>query len=305
MVGKLVQDSCRMSTTTHVVPLEQRPIIPSDSIVPDFMVRFQPGLWVKNKPCSEHKGFTCFIEVKSTSKLKYCIRGSLLRKRRNFARAFGLPLLFAVRFTKFATNAFWVIVHDRDWSRNSLTVGVEDLFSSLRHVLFNEYWYILHPGTRFQCIFETEEKKSGMYHQKHGHLTEFRILMPSKTIKFKGDEASLWSAFFEAYHLEKLDTRYEDARAVLTLRPGVVACSIIDLVYRFNSLPSDQQGNRTYDPTRIIVQADKDPSAGLIADRKSIEAGAQRMQQRGVLHLLGVGEPEEHVRLWREYGGVT
>lgn len=297
---------CRMmDTTTHVVPLKQSPIIPGDSIVPDFMVRFQPGLWVENRTPTEHKGFTCFVEVKTTRKLKCRIGGSLLKRRRNFAKTFGLPLLFAVRFMKFAGNAYWVVVHDHNLSRSSLTVGVEDLFSSLRHVLFNEYWYMVRPGTRFQYIFEAGERGTTMYHPEHGSLTELRILTSDKAVTFKGNEASLWSAFFEPYRLEEVDTRSKGGQTVQTLEPGVAACSIIDLVYCFNSLPSDQQGNRTYDPTRIIVHADKDPAALLIADRKTIESGALRMQQLGVLWLIGVGEPEEHARLWREYGGAA
>lgn len=296
---------CRMmDTATHVVPLIQTPIIPGDSIVPDFLVQFQPGLWVENREKADHSGFCCFVEVKTTSKLRFRIGGSDLKRRRRFAETFDLPLLFAVRFTRFSGNAYWILVHDSDWEATSLTVTVEDLFTSLRHVMFNEYWYIIRPEATFQCVFEAGERADAMYRPQYGNLAEFRILMSDKSIVFQDNQASLWSAFFEAYRLEELDTKSEGDRTIQTLKPGVAACSIIDLVYCFNSLPTDSQGKRTYDPTRIIAHADKGPAAMLIADRKTIEAGALRMQKLGVLGLMSVGTPEEHVRLWHEYGGT-
>src|SRR5689334_14931958 len=39
---------CRlMGTCTHLVPLEGRPIIPSDDNRPDFLANFKPGLFFK------------------------------------------------------------------------------------------------------------------------------------------------------------------------------------------------------------------------------------------------------------------
>jgi len=295
---------CRMMrTATHVVPLEQRPIVPSDSIVPDFMVRFQPGLSIKGISSTKSEGFKCFVEVKTTKKLKYRIGGSLLKRRRNFAKTFGLPLLFAVRFLRFRMNAYWVIVHDDDWTRTSVSMRVEDLFSSLRHVLFDEYWYMVLPGTRFQCVYQRGERGSGAYHPEYGSQVEFRILSKDRPLVFRGDEASIWSAFFVPYQLEEVDVRFEGDTTLRTLRPGISACSIVDLVYSFNRLPTDRSGNRTFDPSRIITCADGDLAAQPIADRKTIDGAARRMQKLGVLLLLGVGEPEEHALLWRKYGG--
>jgi len=296
---------CRlMDTVSHISALEQAPIIPGGAITPDFLVRFQPGLWCEGKQKEHHQGFPCLVEVKSTSNVEWHISGSRLKKRRNFAAAFGLPLLFAVRFTKFPSNACWVIVHDDDWTKNRIDVGVGDLTSSLRHILFNEYWYMLHPGTSFEQRFDTDVSCEGAGHAQYGSLVAFQILTPEAAISFEGEEATLWSAFFEAFRLEETEKAYDASQTIVRLEPGVDACSIVDLVYCFNCLPTDEAGNRSYDPSRSIAHADRDPKALLIANRDSIAACGRTMQKLGVLWLTGVQDPEQHARRWRQYGGT-
>jgi len=297
---------CRMmGTVTHIVPLGQSPLIKGDSTAADFMARFQPGLWIDNKKPEDHKGYPCFVEVKSTSKLKLKISQADLLRRRSFAASFGLPLLFAVRFTRFPGNAYWVILHDSDWSKPTLTVSVKDLFSGLRHVLFNEYWYMLRPGTIFECVFDRATDEYAMRHAEYGGLLTFTIVNGDRAILFEHEEASLWSAFFEAYRLRKADSRPAGSRTTAAFEPGVAACSIIDLVYCFNSLPVDADGRRGFDASRMIARADLGQKSILIAERDKIDAGAVRMQQAGVLFLVGVGSVEDHRRLWAEYGGRT
>jgi hypothetical protein len=296
---------CRlMKTVSHIVPLGQTPIIPGDSIPSDFLVRFQPGLWCENKGREQHSGFSCFVDVKSTANLKWRISGSLLKRRRNFAAAFGLPLLFAVRFTRFSGNAYWVIVHDDDWSKSRLDIAVEDLMSGLRHVLFNEYWYMLHPGIAFEGVFDAGLPSGGMRDKRYGSLTEFRIITRRNRLPLGGDQAVLWSAFFQAYRLEEVGATQTGGRSIVTYRPGVTSCSIIDLVYCFNCLATDETGGRIYDASRSVAHADIDPSARLLADREAIETGARTMEELGFLHLLGVGMPDQHALLWRKYGGM-
>ena len=295
---------CRMmGTATHIIPLGQSPLISGDWQSADFLARFQPGLWVDNKGPQSHDGFTCFVEVKSTSKLKAKVSEADLRRRRNFAGAFGLPLLFAVRYTRFPGNAYWVVVHDNDPSRTSLTISVEDLFAGLRHVLFNEYWYMLRPGTVFDCVFSSSSDEHAMRHAKYGGLLTFKVSNGTRTMVFEREEASLWSAFFEAYRPEEVHLRRVGSKTAVRYAPGVDSCSIIDLVYSFNSLPVDAEGHRGFDASRLIARADQGQDSILIAERDKIDAGALRMQQAGVLLLVSVGSPDEHRRLWAQYGG--
>ena len=58
---------CRlMGTATHCVHLEQRPVIPGDSLPPDFLSRFLPGYSLLGDEPVPTRSLRCFIEVKST-----------------------------------------------------------------------------------------------------------------------------------------------------------------------------------------------------------------------------------------------
>jgi hypothetical protein len=144
---------CRlMNTATHLVHLEQRPIIRGDYIVPDFLTRFQPGFSEKGYSSADSSGFSCLVDVKSTSRRKFSIGGSELRRRRNFATTYGYPLLFAVRFTEFSQSALWVLVED-DRSVSRIEIEPNALLTGVRHVLWNEYFYYLQPSTWFEATY--------------------------------------------------------------------------------------------------------------------------------------------------------
>lgn len=72
-IGGLVEEDefallCKlMGTSTHLINLEQRPIIPGDYIVPDFFARFDTDSTLL-KLKSNHRGYCCLIDVKSTDK---------------------------------------------------------------------------------------------------------------------------------------------------------------------------------------------------------------------------------------------
>src|SRR5712692_9643938 len=74
-----------MRTTTHLAPLEQRSAIAVGSAAPDLLARFQPGYLSKGISASNHRGYQCFVEVKSTKNQKFRMSGSALRKLRDFA----------------------------------------------------------------------------------------------------------------------------------------------------------------------------------------------------------------------------
>ena len=98
-----------MGTATHLAPLEQRPSIAGGKAAPDLLARFQPGYFQKSIPKSQHTGYKCLIEVKSTTQDEFSIGGRHLQELRAFADTFGLPLVFAVRFLRFDSAALWVL----------------------------------------------------------------------------------------------------------------------------------------------------------------------------------------------------
>ena len=191
---------CRlMGTTTHLIPLQQRPILPGDYLIPDFLARFQPGCSSDGFTSQDSSGFRCFIEVKSTKEDRYKIGGSRLRRLRNLADEFGLPLLFAGRFLMFAQNAVWVFIEDSDREITSLTITLEDWVNGIRHILWDESWYLLMPGVYFIFVFDLEYEGLGVKHREYGTMTELRITDGEKTMSFDGSEATIYAAFLEAF----------------------------------------------------------------------------------------------------------
>jgi hypothetical protein len=74
---------CRMmKTTTHIVRIDQAPIVVNDTIAPDFLVRFQPGSSLLGLGAEQFCPYRAFVEVKSTTKDTFKIGSSNLAKRR-------------------------------------------------------------------------------------------------------------------------------------------------------------------------------------------------------------------------------
>src|SRR5437016_5289947 len=83
-----------MGTSTHLAPLDQTASIATGNGAPDLLARFRPGLFTEGFSSSQHRGYPCLVEIKSTSKDQFLMSGSALRRLRSFAEAFQLPLLF-------------------------------------------------------------------------------------------------------------------------------------------------------------------------------------------------------------------
>jgi len=300
---------CRlMGTATHIVPLEQRPIIKGEFIVPDFMVSFQPGCTPMKKPRQEHGGFRCFIEVKSTKDMKFKISGSALRKRRAFADEFGLPLLFAVRFLKFNDHALWVMVEDRDRSKSSLKINVNNLTQGVRHVLWDDYFLIVLPSVHFRAVYEkvSPSKSNGVRHVDYGALREFHLVAPpgrvisgphvvNNAAIYTGAQAGVLSAFFEGFQPELIAIETENNTTTLQLQP-TAPCSITDLVYSYNRLPRDDDGRVLLNPSRIL--AGTDPGSSL-ATREFIEKVASDLWG-SILGNLTFGHDDDHLISWEK-----
>ncbi len=153
---------CRlMGRATHLVHLEQRPVIAGDYIVPDFLARFQPGCFVHGRSSSQSRGVRCLVEVKSTANDKFKIGGKNLKRLRAFADQFGLPLIFAVRFLCFEQHALWVMVEDADQAANSLTVPYDGLTTGVRHVLWDDYFYFLPNTLYFKAVYDAASGDKG------------------------------------------------------------------------------------------------------------------------------------------------
>jgi hypothetical protein len=291
-----------METATHFIRLEQSPIIRGDSIVPDFLAKFRPGCYINRAVSSESNGFKCLIDVKSTSANEFTIGGSLLKRRRQFADEFGLPLLFAVRLLQFTQNALWLIVEDTNRNSTTLKVTIEDMVDGVRHVLWDEYHCLLLPGTYFVVTYDSKSKAEGLYHKDYGVQREFRIIHKDQVIPVPDNESVLYAALFESFDLTEAKVERKGSRTLQALVPGTISCSIVDLVYKFNRLPTDDNGRVIYNPSRIIARSDGKTDSILVT-RSFIEKLIQPLFQAKIFGLVGIGEEEEHIRKWRRFGG--
>lgn len=292
-----------MGTATHLVPLEQRPFIRGNCIVPDFLARFQPGCFFRGWGQKDNSGFNCLVEVKSTEKKEFRIKGSLLQRRRNFAETFGLPLLFAVRFVRFRDNALWVVAEDADRSKTSLKVTIDDLTKGVRRVIWDEYFYMLPPDTYFQASYTHEVTGSNVQHPEYGEQFEFQVVASLDRLLFRGTDAFMFSMFFEAFGLDERQKQVNHGITHVIYAPQVPCCSIADLIYKLNRLPRDQTGLSTYDAAKILALFPNEKQPAIVT-REKVETLGRYLLSKKVLYLVGFGEEESHIATWRRYGGT-
>jgi len=290
-----------MGTATHLAPLEQKVSIGMGLKAPDLVARFQPGFSTRGILLSRHTGYKCFVEVKSTKKDKFHMHGNALKKLRQFADAFGLPLVFAVRFLMLPDAALWVMVEDADRNTRRMTIGVSDWVSGLRPVLWDDFSFMLVPGTYFEATYAPNA--GGVRHPQYGGQTEFQVIAQERRFAFSGDEAMFVSAFFEPYGLNEKNARREGNLTHVTYHAQNLALSLPDIIYRMNRLPRDSSGNLVYDATRTL-RALADGQTPVLIGRGSVEQLGRTFCKIGVLAVLGHGDPEGCYRRWIATGGI-
>jgi hypothetical protein len=294
---------CRlMGTTTHLTPLGQTPVFEGDYIVPDFLARFQPGCLLRGWNRQQNAGFRCFIEVKSTTQNHFQTGGRALKGRRAFADIFGLPLLFAIRFVRFQDSALWVIVEDSDRTKNNFKATLADLIEGARPVLWDEFAYMVIPGTYCRVVYSSQSIGSNVVHPTYGEQVTFEVVSGTDGASFSGTDAFLASAFFEGFSLKQVHNETHGGMTEVFYEPLYMSCFVADLVYRMNRLPRDEAGVTTYDPSKLLVafQGKKQPP---VVTRNMVETIGRTLVSKKVLYVLGIGDEEALVDKWHRYGG--
>ncbi|MBE9233778.1 MAG: hypothetical protein RLZZ203_1725 [Cyanobacteriota bacterium] len=270
-----------MGTTINLVPLEQRPIIKGEYIVPDFLASFQINKGVIQSQYPQY--LKCFIDVKSTDKDKYKIGGSELKRRRNFAKQFDLPLLFAVRFTKFPRFPFWVLMEDNDYSKSSLTISFTDIMNGSREKIWNDYWFSL---TTNKILFRAEftQDDSILKCDKYGNLQRFEIVVNGRTIPFTDmSKVTMLYILFEQL-TEEIGLIEQGNSIIQTLVPSFNLRSISDVLYRFNQLGRDNRNFPSPAP-KILLHADQ-IGKNFTIKREFLEAIIQQLIKAKILKLF-------------------
>ncbi|HVK08551.1 MAG TPA: hypothetical protein VM597_07210 [Gemmataceae bacterium] len=301
---------CRlMGTATHLVRMDQRPIIDGEFLVPDFLARFQPGCTPHRQKKDSSAGHRCLVEVKSTKKHSFKVGGKKLKLLRAFADQFGLPLLFAVRFLRFEEYALWVIVEDADRTKNHLNITYNHLSEGVRQALWDDYMYMVNPWLCFRAIYDSSSTdESGYRHSQHGLLREFHIVSDAEhpitgtgiednTAVFTGIDAATFALFFQCFVLEVRDSGQRDSLTSEILQ-ATRLCSIADMLYRMNRLPRDTEGRAILDPTRLLATDDGGPPI-----TRSFIEGVVKMVGGATLGIMTFGHPDEHLQKWQRLGG--
>jgi hypothetical protein len=273
--------SLLMGTSVNLVPLEQRPIIKGEYIVPDFLASFQIN---NNLIQSEYNQYLkCFIDVKSTDKDKYKIGGSELQRRRNFAKQFDLPLLFAVRFTQFPRFPCWVLMEDNDYSKSSLTISFTDIMNGGREKIWNDYWFLI--STK-KVLFKAEftQDYSILQSSKYGNLQKFDIIINGYVISFTDiNKATVLYILFEQMTEEIVSI--EQGRSIIqTLVPRFDMRCIADVLYHFNKLGRDNRDYPSPAP-KLLLHADK-IGKNFTIKREFIEGIIQQLIKAKILNLF-------------------
>lgn len=262
--------SYMMGTATHLAPLFQRPIIKHDYIVPDLLASFQINKG--NDDISLRQSLKCFIDVKSTNRDKCKVGGSQLRRRREFADHFNLPLFLAVRFTLFPRFPSWALVEDVDRSATSITVKFEDIMNGKRESIWNDYWFSLRQkGVSFRATFTPENGL--LQHNNYGYLQQFDILVDDLTLPCTDKlKTTLRYIFFEQLAEEESATKV-GTTTMQILKPKKVLRSISDMLYRFNQLGRDDR-TISSSATKMLLQTAQSGEK-MIVTRNIVEALTQ------------------------------
>lgn len=297
-----------MGVAVHIVGFEQRPLIAGDYTVPDYLVNIKPGCFICGKDSSTFKEFKFLVDVKSTEKDKFKIGGPKLRKLRNFADLMGLRLFFAVRFLRFKENALWAFIEDDNRNQTHLHADYENVISGLRHVFWDDYVLTVHPNLIMVCEFSKSNSIPSCTHLDYG--TQVKVIF--KTIdsdeilyEISGTDSFFPCAVMESYFLEEIKVEEKSDDITLQyLKPKLQTAFVSDLVYKTNRLARDEFGNIVYDASKLVVRSDTGVHDTLVT-KDIIQVIAQILIDKNVLFLGSIGEPKEHLRLWKSFGQIT
>lgn len=291
-----------IGTASHIIGLEQRPIIKGDYVVPDFFVNFKMGCLVKGKTAKEFNSFKCLIEVKSTKKDNFKIGGSKLQKLRNASELIGHPLFFAIRFLKANQHAVWTIIED-DKKNTSINVTYQSIIDGVRNVLWDEYVLTPNPKLLVICKFSKSSKENSVIHAEFGTQIEATFTDGKNTIS-QSKEAFMTCGLLEAYNLQEIKVeKISEDITLQYLKPQLGSVFLADLIYRMNNLIADEFGNVAYDASKLLVRSDTSAHDTLIT-REIIEILAQPLIRSNLLFIGAIGDMDTQFNKWKEYGNI-
>lgn len=291
-----------MGTCESITRLGQTPIIGNEEKGPDFLASFRPGCAVTGLTREDlNIVFNCFVEVKSCKLKKFKITERDLKARRNFAQRFGMPLLFAIRFTLFEGQCYWIVIDSEKLQKQGRKVEVTELIGNLSNVIFDDYGVFTHPKLHFIHYYDSNPEVTGILHKDHGALVNTVIITPAgESIKIDHDLGIFVNAVLDAFELKTINVASEGTITSVVSSVGSQMRILSDIIYKVNNLARDSRGNVVYDATRILQTIDSPSSKPLIITREMIENTIRYLNSKELtMFKLGIGEPKDQEKILR------
>lgn len=287
--------SCRlMNTTTHLVKLDQTPLIPSDVIIPDFFARFQAGCRVCGVGRDQAGGFQCLIEVKTTEKPVFEMKASLLNRRLLFAEMLGLPLLLAVRFLVFKPHPTWTMVRYSK-ARGKFRVKLEDMKSDLSHTLWDDYLLCIFPCSIVATWDDAKPSYPSL--ESHGkHLQKLEVSVNGQCHDF-AERSTICLLVLDNFYLKTIATEQVGTEMKEQLVPQREVVFLREIPLSLQTGASRGDPLPTTSATLLSDLLGKDRTV----DRDFVESVASVLMQRGILGRISYGEPEECLSKWKHH----
>jgi hypothetical protein len=291
-----------LGTATHIIGLEQRPLIEGEYIVPDFFMNLKMGNAVNSKSERDFGGYKCLMEVKSTEKDSFKIGGSRLRKLRNISDLMGFPLLFAIRFLRAKQNAFWAIIED-DRSSTALNITHQAAIDGVRNVIWDEYILTPNPNLVIQCEFSKSANINSISHPEFGKQVSVTFTTGKNSLSQRDSEAFMTCGLLETYGFKEFKVeKVDDDKTIQYLRPTLFTAFLADLIYKMNNLIVDGFGNVVYDASKLLVRSDTGAHNTLV-NRQIIETLAKPLVDNQMLFIGAIGDLTKQLNKWKEFGG--
>ena len=293
---------CRvMGTCKSISRIGQSPILDSLEIAPDFLASFRPGVSVDGLDVDEvDVTYNCLVEVKSSSKPKFKISGRDLKARQLFASRFGLPLVFAIRFTSFGEHTLWILFTAKELEARGGKIHCTDLPQSISPALFNDYGLHTHPNFRLVHNYDTTAATTTITHAQFGALTHtFIVASNCDPIEVPTSFAGLVNVLFHSFDLQVERIQQEGRMTGVIYNVGNQMRLLSDLVYGCNYLACDENGDQAFDAGRVIARLDSESKPALF-DRRMIEEVVSWLnRQSEIFFKIGIasGQGAQTLRL--------
>ncbi len=294
-----------MGTCDSLVRIDQNPIIETEEIAPDFLASFKPGCSVQGLNKKDiNVTYNCFVEVKSCKANKFKISAKDLKARIQFAQRFGLPLVFAIRFTLFEGHCYWILIDSKQLSRQGRRVEIDSLIGNLSPVLFDDYCIYTHPALHFIHYYDGSSDKSGIRHKTHGVLFKtYMILRDQQPIEIEEQHSVLINALLDSFDFQPVQQEKDGTITAIISHIGNQMRFLSDMVYKVNNLARAENGDPVYDATRVVCRLDSKNSKPWLITREMVEHAVRVLNSKELgLFKVGIGEPKQQEKILRALG---